>query len=181
MFLRFALGSNVLREFSEHSCAQLHRVFRVEGNPCHPGDRIAPQRRQSLNDVGAPRCRPPLRSPGLDPPPAMSQCLFCATLAIRYQGGAVGRACLDRFVRLARARVGSECASHHKSLLIDNGNVARPRRLRKDIGRYSVGRRQSATRDVASCPACRTFETANHQALRPSMPGRSDRFDHLAG
>jgi hypothetical protein len=35
------LGRDILSKVGEHPHAQLDRVLRVEGNPCHPGDRIA--------------------------------------------------------------------------------------------------------------------------------------------
>jgi hypothetical protein len=52
MLQRFALGSNVLREFGEHSRAQLYRVLFIERNARLPV--IGSQRRQSLNDVEGP-------------------------------------------------------------------------------------------------------------------------------
>jgi hypothetical protein len=48
---RLSLRRDILCEFSEHLGAQLDGIFHVERDPRHPGDGIAAQRRQSLNDV----------------------------------------------------------------------------------------------------------------------------------
>ena len=110
-------------------------------------DGIAVQRRQPLNDIQ----RPLIGRAALSSTSTLARFRSTATghgLAAHFcyfsnqsPEGEVERACLDRLVHLTRARAGSYDASHHKSLPIENGNVARPRRLRKDIGRHSVGRR----------------------------------------
>ena len=54
MLYRLSLRRDILCEFSEHLGAQLDRIFHVQRDPRHPGDGIAAQRRQSLNDVEGP-------------------------------------------------------------------------------------------------------------------------------
>jgi hypothetical protein len=135
------LRGDVLRQFGIHPRPDLQRRLLVHSDPRHARDGIAAQRRQSLNDVEGPL----IGRAALATTSTLTRFRSTTILAIELAAlfyylsnqspeGEVGRAGLDRLVNLTGARAGSYGACHHKSLLVENGNVARSGRLRKDIG-----------------------------------------------